>query len=509
MMDAFTQQSLTLWETVFSSTAEQPVELDYLLPDYEPPVFQVLRAALHPVVQSSRISGSKLVVDGVAELSVLYINEESGTLTLLEQNENFSKTVDLKQPADGAQISVLAQPGYLNCRAVNRRRIDLHGSINLRIRLLQQKTVEVLNGGEGLELHRMEADFCTHYQTVSREWSLREELEIGAGQAQISQLLHYRAVPMLEECRTAADQLILKGTVSLQLLTACVEHPKHPQRLEFELPFGQVVDLPGLQEGDAVLCRLETLRFDVDLQTDDQGGCSRFTVEVGLCARAEAAKNETLSLVDDAYLLKHPSTLQTQPVTRRTLLQSLSGMQTTEGMLRLSAVSLTEVFGLLCGEPQFVWQQEGNALKVSGSLPVTVLGQDTEELPQAIEQTVPFEWVVLSDCPTESLEWEPQLTLVRSGFRLCSAQEVEVRLEFLLSGMLFTRTPVTVVQTLSPGEEALPHRAALTLYYAQPGESLWQIAKQYHASLSAVLAENKLEGETLKQPQMLLIPNPG
>ncbi len=47
---------------------------------------------------------------------------------------------------------------------------------------------------------------------------------------------------------------------------------------------------------------------------------------------------------------------------------------------------------------------------------------------------------------------------------------------------------------------------ALTLYFAEPGENLWQIAKSHNTQLGLLLAENGLTALTTDRPQMLLIP---
>jgi hypothetical protein len=49
-------------------------------------------------------------------------------------------------------------------------------------------------------------------------------------------------------------------------------------------------------------------------------------------------------------------------------------------------------------------------------------------------------------------------------------------------------------------------RRALCIYYADPGESVWNIAKQYHSDLTAVMEENGLDQDILPQRTMLLIP---
>ena len=61
---------------------------------------------------------------------------------------------------------------------------------------------------------------------------------------------------------------------------------------------------------------------------------------------------------------------------------------------------------------------------------------------------------------------------------------------------------------LSADENAAypPRKAALKLYYAAAGESLWSIAKTCRAPLAAVSGENGLTGDTVPDDRLLLIP---
>ena len=48
--------------------------------------------------------------------------------------------------------------------------------------------------------------------------------------------------------------------------------------------------------------------------------------------------------------------------------------------------------------------------------------------------------------------------------------------------------------------------AALVLYYAGAGESLWEIAKQYNTGSQQICAENHLDDDVIDTAMMLLIP---
>ena len=51
-----------------------------------------------------------------------------------------------------------------------------------------------------------------------------------------------------------------------------------------------------------------------------------------------------------------------------------------------------------------------------------------------------------------------------------------------------------------------PENFALTLYFANKGEKLWDIAKSHNTRLGLLLSENPEENQVLEAPKMLLIP---
>ena len=46
----------------------------------------------------------------------------------------------------------------------------------------------------------------------------------------------------------------------------------------------------------------------------------------------------------------------------------------------------------------------------------------------------------------------------------------------------------------------------IRIYYAQPGESVWDIAKRYHVAQGRILEDNELSSDTLSARRALIIP---
>ena len=84
-----------------------------------------------------------------------------------------------------------------------------------------------------------------------------------------------------------------------------------------------------------------------------------------------------------------------------------------------------------------------------------------------------------------------------------------MRCELKIDISVFSTMGDHLISELEIDEEApkkTDNRASLTIYYADRGERIWDIAKKYNTSVIAVLEENGLENDEVEDRGMLLIP---
>lgn len=70
------REMLSMTRTILDASCEQAVEKDFLLPDYYPDIFRVLKCVITPTVQSHSINGGKLSFDMAVLIRVLYISQK-------------------------------------------------------------------------------------------------------------------------------------------------------------------------------------------------------------------------------------------------------------------------------------------------------------------------------------------------------------------------------------------------------------------------------------------------
>ncbi|MGX8702806.1 LysM peptidoglycan-binding domain-containing protein, partial [Caproiciproducens sp.] len=85
----------------------------------------------------------------------------------------------------------------------------------------------------------------------------------------------------------------------------------------------------------------------------------------------------------------------------------------------------------------------------------------------------------------------------------------DLKVELRLSAGIYSQYSLKLITDVAADEtkpRAQDKSAALSIYYADAGESLWNIAREYCTSVNAIKLENDLTGDVVENRGMLLIP---
>ena len=176
--------------------------------------------------------------------------------------------------------------------------------------------------------------------------------------------------------------------------------------------------------------------------------------------------------------------------------------------LSLGDVDVQKILDIFTENPTADAEIKDSSLNFSGKVNVCILAYTQEGELIAIERSVEFahqEMLHESFSAVKSLS--AQVTSI--SYRLGDSNEIELRFELKLSAQLSSCESIRQVKFVKTvADSELPSdRCALTLYYAQAGEKVWDIAKRYNASMESLCSENSLSEDTLQACGMLLIPH--
>ena len=124
------RERIPVTERILDETQEQGVELDYVLPDYDPEIFRIIRCEMQPAILEYQLQETRLSYELQVDLRILYCGSDSHRLQCVTHKMHNTKTLDLPEKPENPAVLLQAKADYANCRAVSRRRLDVRGAVS-------------------------------------------------------------------------------------------------------------------------------------------------------------------------------------------------------------------------------------------------------------------------------------------------------------------------------------------------------------------------------------------
>ena len=499
-------------EIVLDSSAEQSVELDYLLPDYYPNIFKLLKTQIVPKIQSQKISGNKLYLDGISAVKVIYLSEEAHRICSIEQTIPFSKTIDLASECQTPIVHVTARCYFVNARAVNQRRLDIRGGISCKIKVTEPREIMTVCGGQGngLQFHMTPMSVCDEKKYAVKQFTVTDELELGYSKPAFQSMLHYHCSISPTDYKIIANKVICKGDLMLHILYMPTGDSPFPEPMDFSIPVSQIVDVPGVEEDYNCDVNFQVAAVTFEPKAADGEESKTLLCEFVINIFCTGDRNKEILLADDVYSTLFETAMTPMPLSAERYLMTVNHTAICKQALDADIDgSIAGVYDAFCTLSEYTAKAEQGAVKLNGMLEVTVLCYDNDNMPFAIDKTFPVEIMLDCNTGTKDISFIPTADILNVGYTINSPTQLELRAEVRISGSIYQKVRCNAISDVTVNEESPKNTAsscALRLYYADKGEEIWDIAKKFGTAMTAVMEENSLDCEQLNDPAMLLIP---
>lgn len=498
-------KSICINEVVFDNVLEQPVELDYLLPDYCPSIFKMLKCKVRPIVTSKQVTNDKLIIDGIVYIRMVYVSEGSHAIRSLTQKQVFTKSVDLKEEYCNCYITAYPKVDYVNCRVVNDHRLDIRGAISIKTTIATPKTIDVVTNvdGMGVQINTQTIQALGERLVGEKEFSLSEQLELAYGKPEISQILDHSTAIAIVEQKIIQNKVIIKGEALIHTIYSCEEEKAHI--MDYTVPFSQIVDIEGVSEDYIVITTSQVSNIEIEPNQANDG----VEIELSLYLNCEANINQDTLLADDLYSTTHDAQSVTNKIKLEQLIAPINDCTVCKTNIKIPQNEISCVYDIVCEFINQTSKTTDGCINISGNLSISILALDCDNMPIVVDKLNPCEYRIDCSCCTDESFVYPHITISNVSYNMLTGDELEVRVELKTCGNLYKHSYYTVISGVNIDDECkkkCTDNEAVRLYYAENGERLWDIAKKFNTCCRSITEENCLTDDCVTTKGMLLIP---
>ncbi|MCR5652746.1 MAG: DUF3794 domain-containing protein [Ruminococcus sp.] len=503
-----TQTPVSSLVEALNTVSEQPVDIDFTLPDYCPDIEKILRCKITPKIYNRNLSGGQLQIEGSSVISVLYVDSEKGAIRACEQSLPFSASFRLNDVTDDYVIETSVKCEYVNCRALSRRRLTVHGAFSLYAKVLTRGMIELYSpdGVENIEFRSSDITLSALSSLAGEQFSVFDEIQINDNST-VEIIIDSNVKANITDYKIIPEKLMLNGELNVRVLYISDVEAGKPRQLDYIVPFSEVVDCIGLNDDSTVCVNLSMMSYDLSLKSEILTDGPVITVDAKIGVTVRGYSSECLRIAKDAYSTEFVSEPDFARLNSPADTKLLSDTFMHKDTLSLGDVCISEIMDFESNVCPLMTKFTDDKLVISSKVNINILAYNSENEPVYIERAVDVcKELDIPDDFNNILCSE--FSIISVSYRLGDENNIDIRCEMKYCLTLQKAVCLNFVSSVNVDEsKPLSKRnCALTLYYADKGEEIWKIAKLYNTKQSLIVSENDLLTETLEQPLMLLIP---
>lgn len=508
------REEITTSEVIFDGSQEQAVELDYVLPDYYPDIFKIVKCITTPKIVSYCINGDKLNYELSVCLRIMYCSEQSNTLQVLDQKLNYTKTVELGRAGTKPKVCIIPKTDYINCRAVNQRRVDVRGAISVKLKVTDICKKDVISDafGMNIQLRKKPVTYPTNKLFTTKRATITDEFDLGISKPSVINIIRNDAVITSTDKKVIANKLVAKGEILINMLYTCMKDATDGiESMQFTLPFSQIIELEGIDERFDCNVDADVISCDLSPKSDGDNESKIIDCTVMLLINVSAQMLSTVDIATDQFSTQYQTESQTSDIKVELSPKYISCSQVIKGSVGYKDGELDCIYDVWCnlnGYTTKIDAVEKQAI-INGNAMYTVFARNSDGAPVVMEKEEPFEISVNCDNIIDNSVADLKIIPVSCSYNLTSNSTVEAKVEIKVSGIISNNIYMNALTDITVNENAPVEKDgdyALRLYFAESKEDLWEIAKKYCTSIDAIMEENNLADDIIAEQGMILIP---
>lgn len=488
---------------LLDSTVFQEETQESIVPDACPDIARVLCTEARAQLRSKESVEGKVEGEGNIAVTVVYLPDGEGGVRKLCLTIPFRVSVAAARIIPGCPVVIVPRVTKAETRVLNPRKVLCRVELAVACQGwgMEESVLMAPWSGEEcvLEQRTEEVERYAAMSVAEKAFAFTDDVTLTTGQGAASELLGHRLDLRCDEAKVVGNKLIFKGEVTLQARYRTEENAVAVGR--WELPFSQIMDVGGIEEEGA--CALDVVEQDSRVELVDDGEGRTLGVHLELLAQAVVRQTRTVEVFADAY-----SVSQSVEVERRELVFSQLWEENAVNQIHREIFDLpsparsVEDCWVTLGQPSVERRENEGAASVQGIATILYVTEEgaMEALTRPITVTVGVALPENGNCQVRcALGGEAGAVVTAGGIEL----RCPVRFSYLTTvPRKCAAVTVIRVEDRPEGEE----RPSVILRLAQPGESLWDIAKSYSTTTGDILAANELPDPDRPEGTLLLIP---
>ena len=504
---SFENEKYCSLKKTYETIVEEGVEAELSLPEYMPEILRILKSQAVPKINSWQTVGERVTVDGTCELTMIYVGSDN-CIYSFTGSRNFTRYAENPAFLTAEDVNVKAGVKFINCRATNTKRAEIKAGINISVSAFSkmEEDILLLENNTNIQEKKIELSGMSLGCKKSKIFSMSDSFDLENTSAAF--IVRSTASAVLGEVRKISNKIMIKGETIVEVAFIPYEDKSVIKTIRKNLPINQILEFDGMDERFTGDITLEVTAVDVIIKNDSQGEGRSLDIGVTINASITMWEQKELTVITDAYAINGAVDLSYKKMKFYSALDAVRDTYVFKDTIDASKLGAECILDACCEESEPVTSFENGSIVISGTMKAMIILKDTSGGYITTEKMLDYRYERSCDCNDKKIECTPKISVSSFECALKNNEEIDVKAELQINCSVFSETEIDIVSEISElRENEKINNSAITIYFPNYEETLWDIAKRYNTTVESIVLENNLSGDTTKDIKMLFIPS--
>ncbi|KAB3540964.1 DUF3794 domain-containing protein [Alkaliphilus pronyensis] len=504
------KESLTTDQVIGHDTAQAIIEGDILVPDIKPDITRII--SVDGVIQVSKVEATdgKILVDGNIKFKILYVAEKGEEpLYSIDSSTGFKQTIAMEGITAKAIPDVEADIEHIDFSVNNERKIGVKVVINLMATAkvkIQREITNDISGINDIQVLRDTIRFSEIKGDYSSEALVKDTYEMAEDMPEIKEIIKWNAAAIEREAKVTEGKVIVGGTVKVELLYTTHDDNLSLNIFRQEIPFTHFVEMPDANPDMKYKLKFDVPELYTEIKENLQGEAKIIEIEAITRIGAKVIDTSKIDIVVDAFSPSKKLKINKETVEFKENI----GMNRSHLMLREtidlpgSHPEIAKLFSVVSKPVLTDYQLTEDKTVIEGIMEVTViyLSDGGSQPIYSFMQEIPFRHYVDIEGLKEDMEAKVELFIEELTYEQVNGQQVDIKVNVgaTCEGYL-TKKVAVVKEAIEENEDVdTTHRPSVTVYFMQPKDTLWEVAKKYNTTVKQIMETNEIQDASALKP---------
>ncbi len=484
------------------------IETEIILPDYCREIKKLLKCTFTPGIHTVSLSGEKATAKGTGVIRVVYLGEGE-QLDAFEKSCDLSSSVQMKDVPVGSAVTAKQKVDFLNCRVTGQRKLSVSFAVSTAFSCFTTKEESFVSSFD-------EDCICTKKEKLTttqvegyceKTFDMSETVVLGDEHPAVEKIVSCDSLCTLESKKYSSGKLLLKGEVRVDICCLPEKDANKLHHITHTMPVSQIIDVGECKEDTSVDVELETKQLLCNLKSDSSGSNRLVELSLRVSAFVTATSKKEAEVITDCYCTEcEIETVFELPEFDCTLREVNEALEH-KGEVEFSS-AVKEILATRCLDLTKSISCNEEKATVSCSALLGIIYLDENSLPCYCEKNLDFDFSYAIVKKSNSPLCDFQVDVLSLDSSLSGSDKAEFVLDYNVKGKIYCRHENKILRelTMLRDKPKKDKGVALTLYFPEKGEKLWDIARLHNTTTELIMRENGMKNENDIKEGMLLIP---